>query len=86
MVSWTCCQLRPTKVDLRLPGKGNPNSHGARPVHQIMSMMKWMRTNSLSIKKSLSLSLRAEAAPRPPAHLLFYENPNTSQVKDNFFT
>jgi hypothetical protein len=22
------------KVDIRLPGKGNSNSHGARPVHQ----------------------------------------------------
>ena len=26
-----------TKVDVRLRGKGNPNSHGARPVHQIIS-------------------------------------------------
>ena len=23
------------KVDIRLPGRGNSNSHGARPVHQI---------------------------------------------------
>jgi len=23
----------PRKVDVRLPGKGNPNSHGARPVY-----------------------------------------------------
>ena len=38
------------------PGKGNSNSHGARPVHQIISMMKWIRTSKLSIKKSLSLS------------------------------
>ena len=28
------------KVDIRLPGKGNSNSHGARPVHQIISMIK----------------------------------------------
>ena len=28
----------------RLTGKGNPNSHGARPVHQIISMIKWIRT------------------------------------------
>ena len=27
------------KVDVSLPGKGNFTSHGARPVHQIMSMM-----------------------------------------------
>ena len=31
------------KVDARLPGKGNSNSHGARPVHL---------TSGLSIKKS----------------------------------
>ena len=27
-------------VDIRLPGKGNSNSHGARPVHQIISLIK----------------------------------------------
>ena len=26
-------------VDVRLPGKGNSNSHGARPVHLIITMM-----------------------------------------------
>ena len=36
------------KVEIRLPGKGNSNSHGARPVHQI--------TSRLTIKISLSLS------------------------------
>ena len=41
------------KVDRRLPGKGHSNSHGAWPVHQIISMMKWIRTSRLSIKKSL---------------------------------
>ena len=29
-------------------GNGNSNSHGARPVHQIISMMKWIRTSRLS--------------------------------------
>jgi len=43
------------KVDVRLPGKGNPNSHGARPVHLIITMIKWIRTSRLSIKKSLSV-------------------------------
>jgi hypothetical protein len=38
---------------MRLPGKGNSNSHGARPAHQIISMIKWIRTISLSIKISL---------------------------------
>jgi len=42
------------KVDVRLPGKGNSNSHGPRPVHLIITMMKWIRTSRLSIKNSLS--------------------------------
>ena len=46
------------KVDVRLPGKMNSNSHGARPVHQIITMPKRIRTSGLSIKNSLS-------APRP---------------------
>ena len=41
------------KVDVRLPGKGNSNSNGARPVHLIITMIKWIRTSSLSIKNSL---------------------------------
>ena len=46
--------MRPRKVDIRLPGKGNSKSHGARPVHQIISMIKWIRTRRLSIENSLS--------------------------------
>ena len=42
------------KVDVRLPGKGNSISHGARPVHLIITMIKWIRTSRLSIKNSLS--------------------------------
>ena len=41
------------KVDIRLPGKGNSDSYGARPVHRIISMTKWIRISRLSIKKSL---------------------------------
>ena len=37
----------------RLPKKGNSNSHGARPVHLIITMIKWIRTSKLSIKNSL---------------------------------
>ena len=50
-------QLAPVlrKVDVRLPGKGNSNSHGARPVHLIITMIKWIRTSRLSIKNSLSI-------------------------------
>ena len=36
----------------------NSNSHGARPVHPSITMMKWIRTSMLSIKYSLS-DLRA---------------------------
>jgi len=46
---------KPRKVDVRLPGKGNSNSHGARPVHLIITMIKWIQTSRLSIKNSLSL-------------------------------
>ena len=42
-------------VDIRLPGKGNSNSHGAKPVYLIITMMKKIRTSRLSIKKNLSL-------------------------------
>jgi len=37
-----------------LPGKGNSNSHGARPVHLIVTMITRIRTSRLSIKNSLS--------------------------------
>ena len=30
------------KVDVRLPGKGNSHSHGARPVH-LITVIKWIR-------------------------------------------
>jgi hypothetical protein len=30
------------KVDVQLTGKGNSNAHGARPVHLIMSIVKWI--------------------------------------------
>ena len=46
--------LGPMKVDVRLPGKENSNSHGARPVHLIITMIKWIRTSRLSIKNYLS--------------------------------
>ena len=43
-------------VDVRLPGKGSSNFHGARPVHLIITMIKWTRTSRLPIKNSLSWS------------------------------
>ena len=53
---------RDRKVDVRLPGKGDSNSHGARPVHLIISMIKWIRASRLSIKNFLS---SAERTPGP---------------------
>ena len=41
------------KVDVRLPGKENSNSYGARPVHLIITMIKWIRTSRSSIQNSL---------------------------------
>ena len=34
--------------------KENSNSHGARPVHLIITMIKWIQTSRLSLKNSLS--------------------------------
>jgi len=47
------------KVDVELPGKVNSNSHGARPVRLIISMIKW--TSKLSIKNSLTGTLSQNA-------------------------
>ena len=46
------------KVDVRLPGKGNSNSLGARPVHLTITMIKWIRTSRFSMKNSLLEALR----------------------------
>jgi len=40
--------------DERLPGKGNSHTHGARPVHVIIKMIRWIRTSRLSTKNYLS--------------------------------
>jgi len=39
---------------IRLPEKGNSNSHGARLVYPIITMITWFRTSTLPIK-TLSL-------------------------------
>ena len=49
------------KVDTRRPGKENSNFYGARPVRQIISMIKWIQTSWLSIKNSLSLGRGGES-------------------------
>ena len=40
---------------LYLPGKWNLKSHGARPVHLIITIIKWVRTSRLAITNPLSL-------------------------------
>ena len=51
-----CLNKMTRKVDVRLPGKGNSNSHGAKPACLIITMIKWIRASKLSIKNSLSLN------------------------------
>jgi len=55
------------KVDVRLPGKGDSNSHGARPVRLIITMINWIRTSRLSIKNALSNGSRNGNAGRGEA-------------------
>jgi len=54
---WRSLWLRfprcPRKVDVRLPGKGNSNSHGARPVHLIITMIKWVRKDAMAQMEKL---------------------------------
>ena len=40
---------------MRLPEKGNLNSHGTRPIQQTISVIKWIRTSRLSKKNTLCL-------------------------------
>jgi hypothetical protein len=53
-----------SSVGIRLPGKGS-NFHGARPVHQIVLMIKWIRTSRLSMKKSFSVCRPLGQGPQP---------------------
>ena len=63
------------KVDIKLPEKENSNSDGARPVHQIISTMKWIRTSRLSLKDYLSLAqLNAMSPSRMPTCTKSSEN------------
>ena len=64
------CDLAARKVDARLPEKRHSNSHCARPVHQIISMIKWIPTSRLSIQKRRSL---CDLAAHRPLSLAFIE-------------
>ena len=60
---WRCSKCPPPgpswevarEVDVRLPGKGNSNFHGARPVHLVITVIKWIRAKRFSIKNSFFL-------------------------------
>ena len=58
-----------SKVDSGLPGKENSNSHGARPVNQIISTIQLIPTSNWSIK-NLSVVPRSEVPilPSQPHH------------------
>ena len=58
------------KVDVRFPGKRNLSSLGARPVHQTITMIKWIRTSRLSVKKSLSLGIGEDNAKNHSEHTI----------------
>ena len=68
---WRSHTILPMQHDVRpgvagLPGKGNSDSHGARPVHQII----WIRNSKLSTKTFLSVLQgveRCAGAGAPPA-------------------
>ena len=61
--------MRHGKVDTRLPEKRKSKSRGARPVHKIISIIRWIRTSRLSIKNSLVEAWgtpRERALPKAP--------------------
>ena len=53
-----------------LPEKKNSNSHGAKPVHQIILMVKWIRNSRLSTKNTLFIPGLSESQPIL-THLVF---------------
>ena len=70
-------QARTRQVCVRLPEKRDSNSHGAKPVHLLITMIRWIRTSRLSIKcacRSRNLQVRDVRVDR-----------YSSQFKDNYF-
>ena len=77
---WAALALREDldrNVDVRLPGKGNSNSHVARPFHLTITMIKWIRTSRLSNKNSLSV--QEDAGRRREAALALREDLDRSR-------
>jgi hypothetical protein len=59
-------------VDIRLPGNGKTNSHGARLVHQILTMVIWTRTIRLSRTNSLFIDNFLFRSALSPSVLIFF--------------
>jgi len=78
-----CAPLTLSLAYVRLTGKGNSNSHGARPVHLITTMTKRIRTSRLSTKSCLlgMLEVRMPHPLRTPA--LSLANPQLSDFMRN---
>ena len=67
------------KEDVRLPRNGDSNSHGARPFHQIITMIKWIHTSRLSTKISVSSS-PAGCEPKPHVTECIHQSVSESQL------
>ena len=71
------------KVDVRLPGTGNSNSNGAKPVHLIVTTIKWIQTSRLSIKNFLQADGRVCPPPTTLAGVYrtpLYRTPSGGEV------
>ena len=49
-------------VAVRLPGNGNSNSHDARTVHLIITMIKWIWASRLSMQNSVCRTTRGRTS------------------------
>ena len=67
------------KVNVRLPGRENSKSYGARPVHLIITMSKWFLNSRLSRKKELSLYAGSHAS-RLSRAILFEKSFNFKKI------
>ena len=61
---------------------GGYRTHGARPVHLIITMIKWIRTSRLSIKNSLSPQL-VVSSPWTPGGYRTQSDPSSAQLPPN---
>ena len=72
------CVIR--KADVRLPEKGNSNSHGARPVHLFITMIKLIRTSKVEAHPELV------TRPRRLVRILYGESASSSPQPKRAFS